>query len=98
MSSDYFEERKKSERKPVCMEAVYELKGIQAACEILDISSTGLKMRVKGLLYKDDKVNIKLDKQIFPSVVMNVNGNIIGVRFEQLSDVQLNYLLKLKDF
>ncbi len=80
------------------MEAVYELKEIQAACEILDISSIGLKMRVKGLLYKDDKVNIKLDKETFQAVVINVNGNIIGVRFEKLSDIQLNYLLKLKDF
>ncbi len=97
MASDYFEARK-AERRPVCIDANYELKGIKAACEILDISSTGLKMRVKGLLYKDDQVNIKMDNQIFPSVVMNVDGNIIGVKFSQLSDTHLDYLLKLKDF
>lgn len=96
--SDYFEERRKTERKSVQMEAVYELKGIQAACEILDISSTGLKMRVKGLLYENDQVNIKLDRQTFPSVVINTSGNIVAVKFEKLTDAQLNYFLKLKEF
>lgn len=97
MATDYFEARK-AERKPVHIEAAYDLNGIKASCEILDISSTGLKMRVKGLLYKDDRINIMLDKQTFPSVVMNVDGNIIGVKFDGLSEAQMNYLLNLKDF
>lgn len=95
--SDYFEARK-AERKPVCLQAVYALKGIIASCEILDISSTGLKMRVKGLLYKGDQVDIKIENQLFLSEVINVEGNIIGVKFKQLSDIQLNFLLKMKEF
>lgn len=95
MAIDYFETRK-AERKPVHIEAFYELKGIKAACEILDISSTGLKIRVKGLLYKNDKVNIIMDDIAFSSVVISVDGNIIGTRFMGLTDSQMSYLLNRK--
>ncbi len=97
MATDYFEARKAA-RKPVCIEAAYELNGIKADCAILDISSSGLRMRVKGLLYKNDKVNIKLDDQKFPSMVVYVEGNIIDVHFMELTDSQLNYIFKLKGF
>lgn len=96
MSSDF--EKRKAERKPTNINAFYDLNGIQGSCEISDISSTGLKMRVKGLLYEGDHINIKIDNQIYKSIVANTNGNIVGVRFEKLSDTQLNYIMKLQGF
>jgi hypothetical protein len=97
MTVDYFEQ-KKAERTKLWIEAVYELNGIKANCDILDITSKGLKIRVKGLLYKNDRVNIIAGNQNFPSIVVNVEGNIIDIRFMEISDSQLSYIFKLKGF
>lgn len=93
-----FEERRNNERKPLILDAKYEFNKTMCSCQIIDITSQGMTIRVKGFLMAGDKINITLDKNNFAATVDRVDGNIIGVKFEQLSDEQLDYIMNSKNF
>ncbi len=93
-----FSEKRKYERRPLQMPSVYILNDIQCPCHIIDISSQGIGMRVKGYLEIGDVVKIVLGKLDILAKVVRVEGNIIGVMFDLLTDEQLNYILELRTF
>ncbi len=93
-----FEEKRVAERKPLILDAEYELQGVLCPCQIVDVSTQGIGMRVKGILMVGDKINIILDKHTIVAKVVRVDGNIVGVTFEKLSDKDLDYILNLKTF
>lgn len=96
---DYkFEEKRRDERKLFILDTEYELKGILCPCQIIDISSQGIKMRVKGILMAGDNIKISFDKHTITAKVVRVDGNIVGVMFEQLSNEELDYIMNLKTF
>ncbi len=93
---DYkFDDRRRDVRKPLLLDAEYELNGTLCSCNIVDISARGIGMRVKGCLIVGDKINIILDKNNITAKVVRVDGNIVGVMFDQLSNEMLNYILSL---
>lgn len=92
--SSIFEERRQAERTAVKKDAIYVWKKHESPCEIIDISSKGLKLRVKGILELGDDIDIKVGSQTIKAKVVHVEGNIVGVNFDQISDFQLNYLIK----
>jgi hypothetical protein len=55
-------------------------------------------MRVKGFLINGDNITISLDKHQIPAKVTGVNGNIVTVAFDEITDEELNYILNLTSF
>lgn len=93
---DFFEEKRRNERSPVLITASYIFNKIESPCEIRDISSEGIKMRVKSFFVRDDIMKIKLGVQTLTGKVVRVDGNIISVKFEQLTNEQLNSILEIQ--
>ena len=63
-------------------------------CELYDISQNGLSLRVKKCLVKNELIKIKIlaekKKYIYNAVIMNVNGQRIGVKYINISDEHKN--------
>lgn len=92
-----FMDKRKYERKPMQMPATYILNDIECPCHIIDISSQGIGMRVRGCLETGDLVKIILGNMKLNAKVVRVDGNIVGVMFELLTDEQLNGILALRN-
>jgi hypothetical protein len=93
-----FEEKRGAQRRPLILDAQYNLGGSLCQCQIIDISSIGIGMRVKGILVAGDKIDIVLDKNNISATVVRVDGNIVGVKYEKLPDEILDYIINLKTF
>lgn len=88
------DERQKNDKS--LLDAEYELNGAFYPCQIINILSDCLTMRVKSFFVIGDNIRIKLDKYIFRAIVAGVDGNIITMKFEQLSDEKLHFIMDLK--
>jgi c-di-GMP-binding flagellar brake protein YcgR len=79
-------------RIPVNLKATYYLKDMQGEGRIIDISTGGIGMEVKQIFVVGDLVRIifRLPDQgseiDFWGIVRNVNGNIVGINFEEISN------------
>ena len=96
-STNPFADKRKFERRPLQMPAVYIWEGIECPCHVIDISSQGIGMRVKGCLAKGDVVEIVLGRLRLKSTVVRVDGNIIGVTYDLLTTEQLNEIIELRE-
>ena len=94
-----FSNRRKYSRAVVNVEADYSISKRRLKnkyeddwvnCELYDISQNGLSLRVKQILVKDEpiKIRITFEKKmyIFDALIMNVNGQRIGVKYYDLKD------------
>lgn len=73
--------------------ASYYLRGIQGEGHITDMSVGGIGLEVKQLFVLDDLIRIKFklptgdNQEIeFWGIVKNVNGSILGVKYEEISN------------
>lgn len=64
---------------------------------LIDISGTGLKMELDGIIKIEKLQIIKfiLNKQVFSGQVMRVNNNIIALRYNQLSPKQMQMIMNI---
>jgi len=76
----------------VNIKASYVLKGSQGEGHIIDISTGGLGLEVKQIFVAGDLVRVifKLppnfkDEVDFWGIVRNVTGNIVGLKYEEIS-------------
>jgi len=90
-------EKRRAERLQLQISATYEWSGITCPCQIIDISSVGIGMRVKGILEIGDQVVVILGKHFLNSKVVRVDGNIIGVAFEAITPEQLEDIISLRN-
>lgn len=90
-------EKRRAERLQLQISAFYEWNGITCPCNIIDISSVGIGMRVKGILEAGDQIVVILGKHNLKSKVVRVDGNIVGVAFEAISTDELNDIISLKN-
>ncbi len=63
--------------------------------KLIDISGTGLKLELEGIMKIKRLQTIKfmLNKQIFSGQVMRVNDNVIALRYNQLSPQQMQMIM-----
>ena len=73
--------------------ATYYLRGIQGEGHITDMSVGGIGLEVKQLFVLDDLIRIKFKLPTsdpvevdFWGVVKSVNGSILGVKYEEISN------------
>lgn len=95
--SNPWSEKRIYERISLQLPAVYILNGTECPCHIVDISLQGIGMRVRGALDKGDTLRIILGRLDLKSTVVRVDGNIVGVTFDQLTEAQLNEILSIKN-
>jgi len=76
----------------VNIKASYSFKGFEGEGIILDISSGGVGMEVKQIFVPGDLVKISfrvphpVDENVeFWGIVRNVNSNIVGIQYEEIS-------------
>jgi hypothetical protein len=76
----------------VNIKANYTLKGFQGEGHIVDVSTGGLGIEVKQIFVIGDLVRIVFrlpnapnDEVDFWGVVRSVSGNVVGVRYEEIS-------------
>lgn len=76
----------------------YYLKGNEAEGTIVDISSGGVGLEVRQILVNGDIIRINMQlygKNVdFWGIVRNVNGNFVGVKFEEISNENRELLLR----
>ncbi|OHD58504.1 MAG: hypothetical protein A2014_01570 [Spirochaetes bacterium GWF1_49_6] len=85
----------------VSIPAVYSWKGSNAEGIIVDISSGGISMDVRQIFVVGDILRVQFragEKLVdFWGIVRNVTGNNIGVKFEEVSNENLETIEKLVD-
>jgi hypothetical protein len=91
-------ERRSFERRPLQLNANYKFNNIEYPCTIVDISLQGMGLRVKAALAVGDILEVLIEKQIIPAKIVRVDGNIVGIKYDLLTDEQLEYIINLKNF
>ena len=76
----------------VYIKGSYELKGNRGECNIVDISEGGIGISVRQTLVLGDLVHVnfripigKEEEVDFWGIVRNVNNNIIGLKYEEIT-------------
>jgi hypothetical protein len=76
----------------VYIKGTYELKGNRGDCNIVDISEGGIGLSVRQTLVPGDLVHVnfriplgKEEDVDFWGIVRNVNNNIIGLKYEEIT-------------
>ena len=76
--------------------AVYYWKGNPGDATIVDISQGGIAMEIKQILVVGDIIRIQFNTSDhlieFWGIVRNVAGNVIGVKFEEISNDAIEYI------
>ncbi len=89
-------EKRSFERKRIEISSFYEWNGIKCPCSIVDITSEGIGLLVKGCLALGDTINLKLGNENITVSVVRVNGSNIGTRYKDIPENQLNYILNFE--
>jgi len=90
------QERREFERKPLQLEAKYEINYKEFPCYIIDISLQGMGIRVNDPLKVGVSVKILIEQQVISGRVIRVEGNIAGIRYDLLKSKQLDYISEIK--
>ncbi len=89
-------ERRQFERKLLEIDAEYDWNGCVCPCFIVDVSVQGVGMRVKGCLAVNDNITLMIGMEMINAIVAHVDGTFVGIKFNSLTEKQMNYILDLK--
>lgn len=85
-------EKSRFEKKIREISSFYEWNGIKCPCIITDITSSSIKMVVKGCLEKGDSVSVKVGNEYIPSKVAQADGEDIEAHYQDVPQTKLEYI------
>ncbi len=93
------ENKRKATRFNTDLTAYYYFGNKWEKCKIYDLNIEGAGLRLSQFLIKGDPLKVRIDTEtdqaVFDASVVNVNGPRIGVIFQNISELDRDFLTKI---